>query len=69
MLQNVIKELDQEEAAYHIKRCVDSGMWVPEGGKGGAGDGVEEEGDEEVVYETVEETPSSESKTSINDVD
>ena len=22
-----------EEATYHMKRCVDSGLWVPDGGK------------------------------------
>lgn len=25
--------MDEEEAKYHMKRCVDSGLWVPEGGK------------------------------------
>merc|ERR1712029_505036 len=29
MLQQVIKELPEEEARYHMKRCVDSGLWVP----------------------------------------
>ena len=29
MLQKVIDEMPQEEAAYHMKRCVDSGLWVP----------------------------------------
>merc|ERR1719430_2595885 len=29
MLQKVIKELPEEEARYHMKRCVDSGLWVP----------------------------------------
>jgi len=28
MLQKVISEMDQQEAAYHMKRCVDSGLWV-----------------------------------------
>ena len=28
MLQKVLSELPQEEAAYHMKRCVDSGLWV-----------------------------------------
>merc|ERR1712055_718721 len=29
MLQQIIKELPEEEARYHMKRCVDSGLWVP----------------------------------------
>jgi len=29
MLQQVIRELPEEEARYHMKRCVDSGLWVP----------------------------------------
>merc|ERR1712088_724383 len=29
MLQQVIKELPEEEARYHMKRCVESGLWVP----------------------------------------
>lgn len=29
LLQETILKLDPEEAKYHIKRCVDSGLWVP----------------------------------------
>merc|ERR1719410_1624488 len=29
MLQQVIKEMPEDEARYHMKRCVDSGLWVP----------------------------------------
>jgi len=29
LLQKVISELPVEEATYHMKRCVDSGLWVP----------------------------------------
>lgn len=25
--------MPEEEARYHMKRCVDSGLWVPEGNK------------------------------------
>lgn len=45
-LQKAVTELPKEQAEYHIKRCVDSGLWVP----GGA--------DAEGVPE--EETPSEE---------
>lgn len=33
MLQEVIANMPQDEAAYHMKRCVDSGLWLPEGNK------------------------------------
>ncbi|XP_014251985.1 hsp90 co-chaperone Cdc37-like [Cimex lectularius] len=33
MLQKMIAELPEEEAAYHMKRCVDSGLWLPSGAK------------------------------------
>ena len=29
-LQEVIASLPKEEASYHMKRCVDSGLWVPD---------------------------------------
>lgn len=40
--------MPEDEAKYHMKRCVDSGLWVPE--KALEGEGEEEE---EVAYETV----------------
>merc|ERR1712136_310569 len=59
MLQKVVSEMDKDEAAYHIKRCVDSGLWLPNGGAGGDD---EDEGGEsskkkegEEVYETVKD--------------
>lgn len=33
LLQDTIAKMDKETAMYHMKRCVDSGLWVPEGGK------------------------------------
>jgi len=33
MLQDTITTLPEEEARYHLKRCIDSGLWVPEAGK------------------------------------
>lgn len=38
LLQETIMTLPEEEARYHMKRCVDSGLWLPEGGKEAAGD-------------------------------
>jgi len=29
MLQQIIKEMPESEARYHMKRCVDSGLWCP----------------------------------------
>lgn len=34
MLQEAMSKLPEEEARYHLKRCIDSGMWVPDGNKG-----------------------------------
>jgi len=31
MLQDAVTKLPKEEAEYHIKRCIDSGLWVPGG--------------------------------------
>lgn len=54
-LQKAITELPEEEARYHMKRCVDSGLWVPEANKGQETEGKEkEEGEGEEVYEEVE---------------
>lgn len=30
MLQETISKMPEEEARYHMKRCVDSGLWVPQ---------------------------------------
>lgn len=32
LLQAAIAKLPEDEAKYHMKRCVESGLWVPEGG-------------------------------------
>lgn len=29
MLQKTIEKMGPEEAAYHMKHCVDSGLWLP----------------------------------------
>ncbi|KAG8233139.1 hypothetical protein J437_LFUL010369 [Ladona fulva] len=33
MLQEVIAKMPEKEACYHMKRCIDSGMWIPDGKK------------------------------------
>lgn len=54
-LQKAITELPEEEARYHMKRCVDSGLWVPEANKGQETEGKEKkEGEGEEVYDEVE---------------
>jgi len=65
MLQEAIKSLPDEEARYHMKRCVDSGLWKPsaddpdtnpeDGFKRRAAsqdNNEDEEKDEENIYET-----------------
>uniref|UniRef100_A0A7N8XB33 Hsp90 co-chaperone Cdc37 n=1 Tax=Mastacembelus armatus TaxID=205130 RepID=A0A7N8XB33_9TELE len=34
MLQEAINKLDPEEGKYYLKRCIDSGLWVPDSGEG-----------------------------------
>lgn len=38
LLQETISKMDEEDAKYHMKRCVDSGLWVPEANKKESGD-------------------------------
>ncbi|CAG9814122.1 unnamed protein product [Phaedon cochleariae] len=49
LLQETIAKMDEDQAKYHIKRCVDSGLWVPDAGKKNenADDSKEEEKQEE----------------------
>ncbi|WAR08323.1 CDC37-like protein [Mya arenaria] len=47
MLKKVVVEMPKEDAEYHIKRCVDSGLWVPGGAEGEGEEGAEEEGAKE----------------------
>lgn len=52
-LQEVILKMPKEEAEHHMKRCVDSGLWVPNAQEK---TGVQEEGggaEEEETYEDV----------------
>ncbi len=43
MLKKVLLTMDPKDAEYYMKRCVDSGMWVP-----GAGDDVSSENGEDL---------------------
>ncbi|XP_045198137.2 hsp90 co-chaperone Cdc37-like [Mercenaria mercenaria] len=53
-LQEVVMKMPKEDAEYHIKRCVDSGLWVPnaQDADSGAGEGAESK--EEETYEEVD---------------
>lgn len=52
MLQDAISKLDPTEAKYHMKRCIDSGLWVPNSRTDDEGE-KEEEKEEEPQYEEV----------------
>jgi cell division cycle protein 37 len=43
-------KMPEEEAKYHMKRCVDSGLWVPEAGA--------KETEEEPIYQEAESAAS-----------
>ncbi|XP_062306085.1 hsp90 co-chaperone Cdc37 [Osmerus eperlanus] len=54
MLQTVISKMDPTEAKAHMKRCIDSGLWVPNS-RTDDGDDKEEEGTYEELKQDVEE--------------
>lgn len=55
MLQDVISKMDPTEAKAHMKRCIDSGLWVPNS-KTDEGDEKEEEPTYEEVKQEQEES-------------
>ncbi|XP_047427160.1 hsp90 co-chaperone Cdc37 [Mugil cephalus] len=57
MLQEVISKMDPTEAKTHMKRCIDSGLWVP---NSRTDDGDEKE--EEATYEEVKQEPEEAKK-------
>jgi cell division cycle protein 37 len=57
-LKAVLARMPEAEAAKHMKRCVDSGLWDPTGGAQGAGE--EEEEEERVAPAEVDTSPSAE---------
>ncbi|NWX08598.1 CDC37 protein, partial [Caloenas nicobarica] len=50
MLQDTISKMDPTEAKYHMQRCIDSGLWVP---NAKTGEGAEKGGGGEAVYEEI----------------
>lgn len=59
MLQEGFAELSEEDAQYHLKRAIDSGLWVPGGGGGGEEEGGGEGEGEGEGEEAPPEAPSS----------
>lgn len=49
LLQDTIKNMNQEDAAYYMKQCVDSGLWVPDGNK----DKISVDGDDNIQEENI----------------
>lgn len=41
MLQDAISKMDPTDAKYHMQRCIDSGLWVPNSKSGEAKEGEE----------------------------
>lgn len=60
-LQDVIASMDKAEASYHMKRCVDSGLWVADASKLNEEEGTENNS-EGGQYATVKEEVKEEGK-------
>ena len=52
MLQEVLKTMPNAEAAYHMKRCADSGLWVPSGNDAEDDDAANDADDEDAAAAT-----------------
>ncbi|KAK9498739.1 hypothetical protein O3M35_003306 [Rhynocoris fuscipes] len=66
LLQDTIAKMPQDEAAYHMSRCVDSGLWLPEGGKKSDGNASNDDAansSTEGTYSTIEATNSTKEAT------
>jgi len=58
LLQELIGQMDDETAKYHMKRCIDSGLWIPDAKAAGltpAADNV----DQEPVYDELTKPATS----------
>ncbi|XP_009702846.1 PREDICTED: LOW QUALITY PROTEIN: hsp90 co-chaperone Cdc37-like, partial [Cariama cristata] len=58
MLQDTISKMDPTEAKYHMQRCIDSGLWVP---NAKTGEGAEKGGGE-ALYEEIKKENGDEKK-------
>uniref|UniRef100_A0A8D0DTH8 Hsp90 co-chaperone Cdc37 n=1 Tax=Salvator merianae TaxID=96440 RepID=A0A8D0DTH8_SALMN len=59
MLQDTISKMDPAEAKYHMQRCIDSGLWVP---NARTAEGAEKGDKAEGVYEELKKESSEENK-------
>ncbi|XP_072420527.1 hsp90 co-chaperone Cdc37 [Chiloscyllium punctatum] len=59
LLQDVISKMDPTEAKYHMQRCIDSGLWIPNA-KAAEEEGEKSKEDEDPVYEEVKKESSEE---------
>ncbi|XP_062398230.1 hsp90 co-chaperone Cdc37 [Sardina pilchardus] len=62
LLQDAISKMDPTEAKYHMKRCIDSGLWVPNSRTDGDDDDKEDDKDDEPKYEEVKRETAEEKK-------
>lgn len=54
MLKDVIAKMPEDQAKYHMKRCVDSGLWVADANANEHGLVEEREEEKPPVYATVQ---------------
>ncbi|XP_032868187.1 hsp90 co-chaperone Cdc37 [Amblyraja radiata] len=59
LLQDVISKIDPTEAKYHMQRCIDSGLWIPNA-KAAEEEGEKNTGEEDPVYEEVKKEATEE---------
>ncbi|KAM9363760.1 hsp90 co-chaperone Cdc37-like [Symphorus nematophorus] len=62
MLQEAMEKLDTEEGKYHLRRCIDSGLWVPDQEEDDDEDEEEEEEDDEEGEDAEEDEQEEEPK-------
>uniref|UniRef100_A0A1B0CZ57 Hsp90 chaperone protein kinase-targeting subunit n=1 Tax=Phlebotomus papatasi TaxID=29031 RepID=A0A1B0CZ57_PHLPP len=65
LLQDTIAKMNPEEAKYHMKRCIDSGLWVPDANKGASedeGEDIYQEASVERMEEAQKEKEAFEAK-------
>jgi len=63
LLQKTLTTMSVEDAKYHMKRCVDSGLWVPNAADAEAGVEVEGSQDESVFEDAESEPQDDEAST------
>ncbi|XP_062891760.1 hsp90 co-chaperone Cdc37 [Mobula hypostoma] len=59
LLQDVISKMDPTEAKYHMQRCIDSGLWIPNA-KAAEEEGEKKTGEDDPVHEEVKKESTEE---------